>query len=101
MEDAHNGVKGYAALQFAKDGIRVNSIHPSFFCDTPLTQKRFNDSGYRKHTEAKIPMGRYGLPDEITYAVPYLASDKSVHVTGSKFMWSGGYTLTVASQTGG
>jgi NAD(P)-dependent dehydrogenase (short-subunit alcohol dehydrogenase family) len=78
-----------AAVQYAKEGIRVNSVHPGF-CETPMTSAGFKDPQQRSDTEAKVPMGRYGQPEEIGWAVVYLASDESSFVTGSEVVVDGG-----------
>ena len=80
-----------AAVQYAKDGIRVNSVHPGF-CETPMTSAGFDDPERRKETEAKVPMGRYGQPEELAYAILYLASDESSYMTGSEVVVDGGMT---------
>ena len=78
-----------AAVQYAKEGIRVNSVHPGF-CETPMTSAGLKDPQQRSDTEAKVPMGRYGQPMEIGWAVVYLASDESSFVTGSEVVVDGG-----------
>ena len=80
-----------AAIQYAPDGIRVNSIHPGFM-RTPMTRPRYEDP--IRHTELleRIPMGRMGTADEIAYGMLYLASDESAFVTGSELVIDGGVT---------
>ena len=80
-----------AAIQYAPDGIRVNSIHPGFM-RTPMTRPRYEDPV--RHTELleRIPMGRMGTADEIAYGMLYLASDESAFVTGSELVIDGGVT---------
>ena len=80
-----------AAIQYAPDGIRVNSIHPGFM-RTPMTRPRYEDPV--RHTELleRIPMGRMGTADEIAYGMLYLASDESTFVTGSELVIDGGVT---------
>ena len=53
-----------AAVQYAKEGIRVNSVHPGY-CQTPMTTASYHDPVRRAKMEAKVPMGRYGQPEEI------------------------------------
>ena len=80
-----------AAIQYAPDGIRVNSIHPGFM-RTPMTRPRYEDPV--RHTELleRIPMGRMGTAGEIAYGMLYLASDESAFVTGSELVIDGGVT---------
>lgn len=79
-----------AALHWATEGIRVNSIHPGFI-DTPLLE-------YAKGTPFEdlmvqtTPMARLGLPEEVAAGIAYLASDDASFVTGSELYVDGGYT---------
>jgi len=79
------------ALQYAKDRIRVNSVHPGPVI-TPMTEARRADTATRQLMTSRIPMGRYGEPDEIAYGVLYLASDESSWTTGSELVIDGGWT---------
>ncbi len=77
-----------AAISYAKDNIRVNSIHPGIVW-TPLIEgqsKETNDS-----IIAVTPMGRAGRPEEIAFSVLYLASDEASFVTGLELNIDGGY----------
>ena len=80
-----------AAIQYAKDGIRVNSVHPGY-CQTPMTTASYHDPVRRAKMVAKVPMGRYGQPEEVAQAILYLASDESSYVTGSEVVVDGGMT---------
>lgn len=83
------------ALIYAKEGIRVNSIHPGFIW-TPLVEKFTADQGeqaeQRKQLDALHPIGHVGEPDDIGWAVVYLASDEAKFITGSELVVDGGYT---------
>ena len=79
------------ALQYAKEGIRVNSVHPGPVV-TPMTEARRRDPATRQLMTSRIPMGRYGEADEIAYGVLYLASDESSWTTGSELVIDGGWT---------
>ena len=80
-----------AAIQYAKDQIRVNSVHPGFV-DTPMARPGLlgNESG-RARMEA-TPLGRFGKPIDIAMGCLYLASDESAWVTGSELVIDGGMT---------
>lgn len=83
------------ALFYAKDGIRVNSIHPGFIW-TPLVERYLASLGgelseRRKALEELHPIGHMGAPDDVAWAVVYLASDESKFVTGSELVVDGGY----------
>lgn len=84
------------ALLYAKDNIRVNSIHPGFIW-TPLVEELAKKSpegieAFRAHLDNRHPLGHVGEPDDIAYGVLYLASDESKFVTGSELIIDGGYT---------
>ena len=80
-----------AAIQYAKDGIRVNSVHPGFV-DSPLTESYHAQPEIREARVAATPMGRMGLPEDIATGILYLASDESSFVTGSELVMDGGMT---------
>ena len=80
-----------AAIQYAPDGIRINSVHPGFM-RTPLTRRRFDDPEREAELLARIPMNRIGDAYEIAYGILYLASDESSFVTGSELVIDGGVT---------
>lgn len=79
------------AIQYAGDGIRVNSVHPGPIA-TPMTAERRADAQYYQLTVSRIPLGRYGEPDDVASGVLYLASDESAFVTGSELVIDGGWT---------
>ncbi len=80
-----------AAMQYAKDKIRINSVHPGPIV-TPMTETgRSNPDNYSRML-TKIPMGRYGRPEEVAMGVLYLASDEASFVTGSELVIDGGWT---------
>ncbi|SEJ65992.1 NAD(P)-dependent dehydrogenase, short-chain alcohol dehydrogenase family [Sphingobium sp. AP50] len=94
---AYNASKGAvrlfskaAALQFAGDRIRVNSVHPGFV-DTPLAKTGHNGEVGKKRMEA-TPLRRFGHPSDIAYGCLYLASDEASWVTGSELVIDGGMT---------
>ncbi|EJN18343.1 dehydrogenase of unknown specificity, short-chain alcohol dehydrogenase like protein [Pseudomonas sp. GM78] len=92
---AYHAVKGAvrtmsknAALTYATEGVRVNSVHPGFI-DTPLTQAQAPD--LNDLVIESTPMKRAGKPIEIAYGCLYLASDESLYVTGTELVIDGGY----------
>lgn len=78
------------AIDLAAHGIRVNAIAPGPTL-TGLTRASYADPDARRATEAMIPLGRLGEPDDLAGAVLYLASDESRWVTGSTVTVDGGY----------
>ena len=79
------------AIQYAPDNIRCNSIHPAPI-ETDMTADVRQDPDAFQDMLRRIPMGRYGKPEEVAYAVLYLASDESSFVTGSELVVDGGWT---------
>ncbi len=78
------------AVDLAARGIRVNAIAPGPTL-TGLTRASYADPDARRATEAVIPLGRLGQPDDLAGAVLFLASDESRWVTGSTVTVDGGY----------
>ena len=79
------------ALQYAKERIRANSVHPGPIV-TPMTEGRRADPTVFARMTSRIPLGRYGEAEEVAYGVLYLASDESRFVTGSELVIDGGWT---------
>jgi NAD(P)-dependent dehydrogenase (short-subunit alcohol dehydrogenase family) len=77
-----------AAITHAKDGIRVNSLHPGFIA-TPLTDAQ--EPEVNDYVVGQTPMGRAGRPEEIAYGALFLASDESRFMTGAELVIDGGY----------
>ncbi len=78
-----------AALEHAKDGIRVNSIHPGII-DTPLANSMLTEE-YLKHLVEVTPLGRRGRPEEIAWGSVFLCSDEASFVTGTELVIDGGW----------
>jgi NAD(P)-dependent dehydrogenase (short-subunit alcohol dehydrogenase family) len=79
------------AGEWAKRGVRVNSISPGYV-NTPMTPKGGIKSDWYDLWMTFSPMGRIGEPQEIAPAVVFLASDASSFITGSNLVVDGGYT---------
>lgn len=81
------------ALEYAREGIRVNAIAPSYFDGTELMDKVFEANPVtREHAISRTPMGRLGQPEDLEGAVVYLTSDASRFVTGHILYVDGGWT---------
>ena len=80
-----------AAVQHAKSGIRVNSVHPGSM-PPMLTSGARGDGGSQDARMAAIPMGREGQPIEVANAVLFMASDEASYITGTELMVDGGFT---------
>jgi NAD(P)-dependent dehydrogenase (short-subunit alcohol dehydrogenase family) len=92
---AYNAAKGgvrnmtkNAAVTYAKENIRVNSVHPGLI-RTPLVLAQSDDMN--AGIIAQTPMGRMGTPEEVAQGCLFLASDDSSFVTGSELIIDGGY----------
>jgi NAD(P)-dependent dehydrogenase (short-subunit alcohol dehydrogenase family) len=85
-----------AAGQFAKDGIRVNSVHPGF-----MPRMLPPDGGSLEGLEPsekmlekellRVPLGRVGHPREVAYGALFLASDEASYITGTELVIDGGF----------
>jgi NAD(P)-dependent dehydrogenase (short-subunit alcohol dehydrogenase family) len=79
-----------AAVQYAKDGIRINSVHPGVM--PPMrTSVTAGDPKIREKTIESIPMRRAGRVDEAAWAILFLASDEASYITGTELVVDGGY----------
>ena len=79
-----------SAMEFAKDRIRVNSIHPGVI-ETPMTKAIFADPEALKIRQNETPWPNLGKPEDIAYGALYLASDESGFVTGIELVIDGGF----------
>lgn len=79
------------AIEWGKQGIRVNTICPTFI-RTPLTQQTFNDPDSVAWIMDKIKLGRVGAVTDMMGPVVYLASDASAMMTGTHMLIDGGWT---------
>lgn len=93
---AYNASKGAVrtltknvAADYAKENIRVNSVHPGVII-TPMTQEFLDDPDSKANFEAMTPLPRLGIPEDVAYGVLYLASDESSFITGTELIIDGG-----------
>lgn len=88
-------IAGYCkalAIELAPRGIRVNTIHPGMI-ETPLTVGTALSKDVLDEDAKNYPLGRYGKPEEVAYAVVYLLSDATVWMTGTQLLLDGGYSV--------
>jgi len=97
LATAYQGTKGAvrlmtktAAIQYAKENIRVNSVHPTM-TDTPLIEDGVPVDELAMLLKL-VPMGRLGKPEEIANAALFLASDEASLITGAELAVDGGFT---------
>ena len=79
------------AIQYAKDNIRCNSVHPGPI-DTPMIQHTLTDPARMERRMQRLPLKRVGTTEDIAFGVLYLASDESSYVTGAELVIDGGTT---------
>lgn len=92
----YHGLKGgivhltrHLAAYWAADGVRVNTISPGPF-PSPKVKDRLPE--FIQRLDAKVPMGRMGLPEELKGVVVLLASDAGSYITGQNILVDGGWT---------
>jgi len=82
------------AVEFAKEGVRVNALSPGPV-ETPLLLRLFeSDENAAQRRLIHVPMGRMARPEEIVAGALFLASDDSSYVTGTTFLVDGGLTAS-------
>ena len=81
------------AIEYAREGIRVNAIAPSYFDGTELMDQVFESApATREYSISRTPMGRLGQPEDLEGAVVFLASDAARFITGHILYVDGGWT---------
>ena len=86
---AVRGLTKTAAIDFARAGIRVNSVHPGGV-DTPMTRNPDGTSTDDAAYNQTLPIKRHATADEIANMVLFLASDEASYCTGAEFVVDGG-----------
>ncbi|MFZ2227536.1 MAG: glucose 1-dehydrogenase [Candidatus Nanopelagicaceae bacterium] len=80
------------ALEWAPYGIRVNAVAPTFI-RTELTKSTLSEPGWAEELLSRVPLGRFGTPEDVAGAVVYLFSEEASLVTGHVLTVDGGYTI--------
>lgn len=91
---AVTGMTKVAALDLAKDKIRVNSVHPGLV-DTPMVRPEGGEEAFAPILQfaSGLPIPRPGRPDEIANLIVFLASEFASFLTGGSYAADGGWTL--------
>ena len=89
------GMTKSAAVRYAREGIRVNSVHPGYI-HTPMTGFTEGEhpkaKAMRDFVTTNVPMSRMGKPEELAAAIAFLASGDASFVTGTELYVDGGFT---------
>jgi NAD(P)-dependent dehydrogenase (short-subunit alcohol dehydrogenase family) len=87
------GLTRSAALDYAKQGIRINAVNPGFIA-TEMMNRATTTGGNLEQFASIVPMGRLGLSEEIAATVVFLCSDAASYITGQPIVIDGGYTAS-------
>ena len=88
---AVEGLTKAMAVELGPDGIRVNSVAPTFV-ETDLTRPMLAQPEFAEHVQRMIPMGRIGQQADVVHAVLFLASSAAAMTTGTSLLVDGGWT---------
>ena len=78
------------AVRHAKEGIRINSVHPGHM--PPMATTAPKNEAQQQAVNDSTPMRRTGRVEEVAYAVLFLASDEAPYITGTELVVDGGFT---------
>ncbi len=81
------------AVEWAPRGVRVNAVAPAYI-DTDMTAEVKRRERLRGWVEDRTPMGRFGRPEEVAWAVVFLASEAASYITGTTLYVDGGWTAS-------
>jgi NAD(P)-dependent dehydrogenase (short-subunit alcohol dehydrogenase family) len=88
-----DGLTRVLAIEYAREGIRVNAIAPAYFEGTEMMDQVYEATpATREYTITRTPMGRLGQPDDLEGAIVFLASDAARYMTGHILYVDGGWT---------
>jgi len=84
------GLTKAVALDYARQGVRVNAVGPGVV-DTPMTRTAISDESIRRMQMAMTPLGRFARPEEIAELICFLCSPRASFITGAYYVADGGY----------
>ncbi|MGH7407786.1 MAG: SDR family NAD(P)-dependent oxidoreductase [Candidatus Methylomirabilales bacterium] len=97
---AYNATKGgllqltrTLALEWARHGVTANALAPGFI-ETDMTAGLLGHAALRGSLLARIPLGRFGMPEDVAAAALFLVSDAAAYITGTVLSVDGGWTAT-------
>jgi 2-deoxy-D-gluconate 3-dehydrogenase len=79
------------AGEWASHGVRVNTVAPGYIA-TEMNRTTRQDRAFVDAVHRRTPMGRFGTPDEVAWAVTFLASSRAAYITGQTLFVDGGWT---------
>ncbi|MBI2506223.1 MAG: glucose 1-dehydrogenase [Candidatus Latescibacteria bacterium] len=79
------------AVEWARSGVRVNAVAPAYI-ETEMTVGIQEHPHLRQRVEERTPLGRFGRPEEVAWAVVFLASEAASYITGHTLFVDGGWT---------
>jgi NAD(P)-dependent dehydrogenase (short-subunit alcohol dehydrogenase family) len=88
---ALEGLTKALAVELAPQGVRVNTVAPTF-AETPMTRPFFEDRSFRDEVLGQIPIGRLATVEDVMGAIVFLASPAAAMVTGTSLLVDGGWT---------
>jgi NAD(P)-dependent dehydrogenase (short-subunit alcohol dehydrogenase family) len=80
------------AVEFARHGVRANAILPGWI-ETPMTERAFGWDRFVERVKPRVPVRRWGVPEDFGGIAVYLTSDASAYHTGDTFIIDGGYAI--------
>ena len=88
-----DGLTRVLAYEYAREGIRVNAIAPSYFEGTEMMDQVYEAApATKEHTLRRTPIGRLGRPEDLEGVIAFLCSDAARYITGHILYVDGGWT---------